>query len=53
LKTTGVAVVFCTHSPDEILAVADRLLVLQRGMVVHDCGLDGVCKSDLAMLMST
>jgi ABC-type sugar transport system ATPase subunit len=53
LKSAGVCIVFCTHSPDEILSVADRLLVLRRGGLVHDHGLQGISKPELAILMST
>jgi ABC-type sugar transport system ATPase subunit len=53
LKSTGVGVILCTHSPDEILAIADRVLVLRCGQLINDIPLDGMSKQDLAILMST
>jgi ABC-type sugar transport system ATPase subunit len=53
LKSEGSGIMFCTHSPDEILAVADRVLVLRRGELVDDRSLSGVTRSELAILMSS
>jgi ABC-type sugar transport system ATPase subunit len=52
LKTAGVGILFCTHSPDEILSVADRLLVMKRGKLSHDTNPKNVSRADLTALMS-
>ena len=52
LRSSG-GVVFCTHSPRDILAVADRVLVLRVGELVHDRSLQGVSETELAIMMSS
>jgi ABC-type sugar transport system ATPase subunit len=53
LSQRGVKIVFCTHSPDEILGAARRLIVLRRGELVKDQPLNGIKRSELAVLMSS
>lgn len=52
IRKLGTSVVFCTHSPDEILDVADRVIILDRGMLLHDKKLKNMKRLDLANLMS-
>jgi nitrous oxidase accessory protein len=37
LKTAGKTLIFSSHRPDEVTALADRVLVLENGRVVADC----------------
>jgi simple sugar transport system ATP-binding protein len=53
LRTGGVAIIICTHSPDEVLSTADRVLILRRGELVFDGSLTNMSRADLAVLMST
>jgi ABC-type sugar transport system ATPase subunit len=53
LRTKGVGIILCTHLPDEILAVADRVLIMRRGELVGDYKVQGLTKTELAVLMST
>lgn len=52
LKDRGIGFVFSTHSPDEVMAFADRILVMRRGKLSEDRGVNGLSRSDLAMMMS-
>lgn len=53
LAASGVGILFCTHSPEETLAIAERALVLRRGELVRDQPLEGLSKGEVALLMST
>jgi ABC-type multidrug transport system ATPase subunit len=37
LKTAGKTLIFSSHRPDEVLTLADRVLVLENGRLVADC----------------
>jgi nitrous oxidase accessory protein len=37
LKTAGKTLIFSSHRPDEVTALADRVLVLENGHLVADC----------------
>jgi len=52
LSEQGVGILLCTHSPDEILAAAKRVVVLRRGRLMTDASVDGLSRSDLAVMMS-
>ncbi len=51
IATAGTAVVIITHKLDEVMAVADKVTVLRRGMVVHQCSTLGTSVNDLAREM--
>ncbi|HWB06073.1 MAG TPA: ATP-binding cassette domain-containing protein [Verrucomicrobiales bacterium] len=53
LAAEGVGIVLCTHSPDEIVEVAEHLLVLSRGELIGNLTLPGPTKAELALMMST
>ncbi len=53
LHALGVGIIICSHSPEEILAIAERGLVLRRGELVHDVMLNQISQNELAILMST
>jgi simple sugar transport system ATP-binding protein len=53
LSQKGVGVIFCTHSPDEILSITSRVLILRRGELVADERTEGLNKASLALQMST
>lgn len=36
LRTTGKTLLFASHRPDEVISLADRVLVMERGKVVRD-----------------
>jgi simple sugar transport system ATP-binding protein len=51
LKAGGVAIVFISHKLNEVLAVADRISVLQRGKKVATLDAQGATEPELARLM--
>ena len=51
LKGNGVAIIFISHKLNEVLAVADRISVLQRGKKVATLDAAGATESELARLM--
>ena len=51
IAASGTAVVIITHKLDEVLAVADKVTVLRRGQVVHQCRTAGTSVHDLAREM--
>ncbi len=53
LKSKGVSIILCTHSPSEILMLADRVIVLRRGELVRNQSAKEITETDLAVLMST
>lgn len=52
LKTDGIGFIFCTHSPDEVLAFADRILVMRYGKLSEDRPVKGLTRPELAVMMS-
>lgn len=52
LNQRGITVVFSSHSPDEILAIAHQVVILHRGFVVDNLPVSGLSRRDLAELMS-
>ena len=48
LKGSGMAILFCTHDPDQAAEVADRVLLLARGEVMAEGGVEETL--DAAML---
>ena len=53
LNAKGVGVCICTHSPDEILKVAARILIMRHGELVLDQPVHLMSKADLAIAMSS
>ncbi len=53
LSNKGVGIILCTHSPDEILNIASRVLILRRGELIADECTKGLDKASLALQMST
>jgi ABC-type sugar transport system ATPase subunit len=53
LRANGVGVILCTHSPEEISATAERLLVLRHGKLIHDGSVAALDRVGLAELMSS
>ncbi len=53
LRSAGVGIILCTHSPDEILLVAQRVLALRRGELVHNKPIGELSRNELALVMST
>lgn len=51
LKAAGKAVILITHKLDEVLAVADRIVVLRGGQVVEERGAAGASPRELARAM--
>lgn len=51
IAASGTAVVIITHKLDEVIAVADKVTVLRRGQVVHQCQTAGTNVHDLAREM--
>jgi ABC-type sugar transport system ATPase subunit len=51
LRSRGTGIIFCTHAPDEILSVAERILVLNRGRLAHDLKIAGMSRPQVQNLM--
>ncbi len=51
LTRRGVSIVFITHKLREVLAVADRILVMRRGRVVGETTPDATNEAELASMM--
>ena len=51
LRKKGVAVVMITHKIEEIMRVADRVVVLRDGHAVGECSVSDVTKDDLITMM--
>ena len=51
LRKKGVAVVMITHKIEEIMRVADRVVVLRDGHAVGECNVSDVTKDDLITMM--
>ena len=51
LREKGVAVVMITHKIEEIMRVADRVVVLRDGHAVGECNVSDVTKDDLITMM--
>lgn len=51
LRKKGVAVVMITHKIEEIMRVADRVVVLRDGHAVGECNVTDVTKDDLITMM--
>jgi simple sugar transport system ATP-binding protein len=51
IAASGTAVVIITHKLDEVIAVSDRVTVLRRGQVVHECQTAETNVDDLAREM--
>lgn len=52
LKSAGVGIVLCSHSLDEVLNIADRVLALRAGGLIAERELAGMSEQDVALLMS-
>jgi ABC-type sugar transport system ATPase subunit len=52
LNHNEVGVLICTHSPEEVLNVASRVIILRSGKMVIDRSTNGLTKAELAILMS-
>src|SRR6266536_6486810 len=51
LKSQGTSVIFITHKLKEVLAIADRIMVLRRGQVVGETTPDTATERSLAEMM--
>lgn len=51
LTARGLAVIFISHKLNEVLAVADRVVVLRQGAVVGEFPVQGVSRAELATAM--
>jgi simple sugar transport system ATP-binding protein len=51
LKAQGTSVIFITHKLKEVLAIADRIMVLRRGQVVGEASPAGATERSLAEMM--
>lgn len=47
LKKDNVGVIYITHRLEEMFEVCNRLIVLKDGVVVDDCGMEGLTKEDI------
>ncbi len=52
LRVTGVAILFVSESLDELLAVADRVIVLHRGRIAGERQAAAATREDLGLLMA-
>jgi ABC-type sugar transport system ATPase subunit len=53
LQSNGVGVIVCTHSPDELLGIASRVVILKQGKIVVDKPTAKLSKEELIMKMSS
>jgi ABC-type sugar transport system ATPase subunit len=51
LRSNGVSIVLITHKIEEIMRIADRVVVLRDGHTVAECNVDDVVKEDLIAMM--
>ncbi len=51
LKERGVSIVFITHKLKEVLAIADRIMVMRQGCVVGETTPDRTTEAELASMM--
>ncbi|HEX5690974.1 MAG TPA: ATP-binding cassette domain-containing protein, partial [Roseiflexaceae bacterium] len=51
LTSEGASVIFITHKLKEVLAIADRIMVLRRGRVVGEAAPEGATERSLAEMM--
>lgn len=47
LKKDNVGVIYITHRLEEMFEVCNRLIVLKDGVVVDDCGMEGLTREDI------
>jgi ABC-type sugar transport system ATPase subunit len=52
LKESCVGIILCSHSLDEVMSIADRIMALRGGEVIADEPLAGIPEKDIALLMS-
>jgi len=52
LKSSGVGIILCSHSLEEVTQVADRVAALRSGRLIADEPLAAIGEKDLALLMS-
>lgn len=52
LRSSGVGIVLCSHSLEEVTQVADRVVALRSGELIADERLVGTSETDIALLMS-
>lgn len=52
LKSSGVGIILCSHSLEEVAKVADRVIALRLGELIADKALGGVSETEIALLMS-
>lgn len=52
LRSSGVGIVLCSHSLEEVMQVADRVVALRSGELIADERLVGTSEVDIALLMS-
>jgi simple sugar transport system ATP-binding protein len=52
LKTSGVAVMLCSHLLEEVFGIASRVVALRSGEVIADEPIYGLSEKDVAVLMS-
>jgi ABC-type sugar transport system ATPase subunit len=52
LKASGVGIILCSHSLEEVIYVSDRVIALRLGELFADERLAALSESDIALLMS-
>jgi ABC-type sugar transport system ATPase subunit len=52
LKASGVGIILCSHSLEEVMHVADRVVALRSGELIADEHVAALSESDIALLMS-
>jgi ABC-type sugar transport system ATPase subunit len=52
LKAAGVGIILCSHSLEEVMKIADRVMALRSGQMRIDTRVTGMSAKDIALLMS-
>jgi ABC-type sugar transport system ATPase subunit len=52
LRASGVGIILCSHSLEEVMKIADRVIALRDGCVIAERDVDGASEKDVAVLMS-
>src|ERR1035438_52026 len=52
LRASGVGIILCSHSLEEVMNVADRVIALRGGCIIAERNIHGASEKDIALLMS-